>query len=224
MKRIGWMALVPMAVWAQMSIATTERVSKELSPDVLHGSLTYEEQGRNAHAIKEHLNAIVAEVKRTDPQGRYCGGGGYHLSPRYQYANQKQEFVGYGGTLSLTCEFDTIERYNEMSAALDRITPNGVRKTQGALEWQVSAQKREVSQMELRTVLLHRVQTQAERFSHDTQLSCDAVSVRMGSIPAVMPMQLRAMAMMEGAPTESPIRSDETSLLEAAVEYACTKR
>lgn len=222
MKCVGWgIFVLPVLLSAQMSISTTEKVSQELTPDVLQGNLGFEEISTNPEPIKRDLNAIVAEVKRFDPKGRLCRGGGYRLSPRYGYKNQKQEFLGYTGSLGFGCEFETIDQYNALSEAIDRVMGSGVRKTQTPLSWQVSLPKQESSRLELRSAMLRKVRMQAERFSHELQMVCEAVTVQMGHSPAAVPMRVRTMAMMESVPTESPILSDEESLLEAEVIYTC---
>lgn len=214
--------LAPMLANASMTIRVNVQVSAMLKPDVLRGSLRFEEQGKNANAIKEHLNAIIAEAKRIDPSGRYCHGGGYTLFPRYSYIDQKQEFAGYSGNLSMNCEFLSIEQYNEMSDAIDKATASSVRKNQGALAWGVSSVQERETQNRLRLELLRRVDGQAKLFTKETGMACEAVSVNFGENRGVNPIMTKGMAMMASAPTENPIQSEEESAVEAVVDYACS--
>lgn len=212
-------------IWANagMSITANEKVSAMLSPNVLRGSFGFEEQGKDANTIKEDLNAIVAEVKRTDPKGR-CRGGEYNLSPRYSYKDQKQEFIGYSGNLNFTCAFAGIDQYNAVSSAIDAVSAPSVRKNQGELAWGVSAaQEREV-QNKLRLEMLRRADGQAKAFSVETGMACEVASVNFGELPDVMPMKAGGIAMTASVPTESPIQSALESVLNATVGYTCSKR
>ncbi len=222
MKKKGIVLLLPVMLWAQMGITTHERVSTDAAPDVLRGHLGFEEENKHADPIREHFNAIVAAVKRADPEGRNCRGGGYHLSPHYSYKNQKQEFVGYGGTLSFGCEFPTIEAYNAVRSAVEKAVAPNVRKREGALSWEVSAHKRETVRRGLRLELIRKARTEADAFSQESGLTCSPSAIRFTAVQEVQPVMLRAMA--ASVPTESPIRADEEVAAEAAVDYSCVKR
>lgn len=215
--------LAPLGVYAAMSITTVEQVSQSLKSDVLQGSLSFEEQSKNANAIKEHLNAIVAEVKRFDPKGEFCQGGGYHLSPRYSYKDQKQEFIGYSGNLNFGCEFKAIEEYNALISKIDKVSVPSVRKTEGALSWGVSVKTQKVAKQSLRLELLRSAKVQAEAFSKETGMECVVESVNFGGAVQPRPIMMKAM-MADSVATESPIQRDEETSLDATVSYICSKR
>ncbi|MFY9142925.1 SIMPL domain-containing protein [Sulfuricurvum sp.] len=224
MKKWCGYLLVPLLADASMNITANEQVSAMLKPDVLRGNMSFEEQGKNQNSIKAHLNAIVAEVKRIDPAGRYCHGGGYTLSPRYSYKENKQEFIGYSGNLSFGCEFLSIDQYNDVSAAIDKVSAATVRKNQGELVWGVSAKQEDETQSRLRLELLRKGETQAKGFSKETGMECAVASVNFGGIPNAVPMRAKGVMMMASVPTESPIQSESESQLSATVDYICSKR
>lgn len=216
--------LAPIWVSAAMNIATVEQVSQSLKRDVLQASLSFDEQSKNSNTIKEHLNAIVAEVKRFDPKGELCQGGGYHLSPRYSYKDQKQEFIGYSGNLNFGCEFTTIEQYNTLIAKIDKVSVPGVRKSEGALSWGVSEKTQKAVKQSLRLELLRSAKEQSEIFSKETGMECVVESVNFGGVAQPRPVMMKVMMMADSAPTESPIQRDEESSLDASVNYICSKR
>jgi hypothetical protein len=207
-----------------MTIGLNVQVSALLKPDVLRGGLSFEEEGKNQNTIKDHLNIIVAEMKRIDPSGRYCHGGGYTLSPRYRYKENTQEFIGYSGYLTFGCEFLSIDQYNEVNTAIDKVRSSTVRKNQGALSWGVSALLERETQNKLRLELLRRAETQGRVFSKETGMVCETASIHFGAVPRVVPMQVRGMALMDATPTESPMESEAESAVEAFVDYNCSKR
>jgi uncharacterized protein YggE len=217
--------LLPLWVNAAMKITTNEQVSQMLKPDVLQGNLNFEEESKNSNTIKEHLNVIVAEVKHFDPNGEYCQGGGYNLSPRYSYKDQKQTFIGYSGNLSFRCEFKTLDDYNDLVAKVDKISASSVRKSQGALSWVVSEKTQKRVQQALRSELLRTTKEQSNAFSNETGLECAVESINFnGAEQQPRPMMMRAMAMDESVATESPIQKNEASNLNATVSYICSKK
>lgn len=225
MKKMVMAALfAPLWLNATMSITTVEQVSQSLKPDVLQGALSFEEQSKNSNTIKEHLNAIVAEVKKFDPKGELCQGGGYHLSPRYSYKDQKQEFIGYSGNLHFGCEMKTIEEYNTLIGKIDKVSSPSVRKSEGALSWGVSEKTQKAVKHSLRLELLRTAKVQSEAFSKETGLECSVETVNFGGVAQPRPVMMKAMMMADSVATESPIQRDEESTLEATVSYICSKR
>lgn len=216
--------LTPLWAASAMNITAIEQVSQSLKPDVLQGSLSFEEQSKNSNTIKEHLNLIVAAVKEFDSKGEFCQGGGYHLSPRYSYKEQKQEFIGYSGNLNFGCEFKTIEEYNALISKIDKASAPSIRKSEGALSWGVSEKTQKAVKQLLRVELLRSAKAQAEAFSKETGMGCAVESVNFGGIAQPRPVMMKAMMMADSVATESPIQRDEESSLDATVSYICSKR
>lgn len=214
---------LPLLAGADMTITAPEQVSQKVRPDVMRGILRYQEESRSSETIKKDLNTIVAEVKRRDPKGERCSGGGYQLSPRYSYKNNQQTFQGYTGTLAFTCAFEAIEPYNALTAAVDKVSTPGIKKTQGALHWVVSDKTREGVKEELRGRLIEKAFAQAKKFSAVTGNACKVSTVTFGGVPQPAPVMFGARAVMaeDAMPTESPLASEEEITVEAAVVYTC---
>lgn len=215
---------LPVLASAQMTITTVERVSTTLKPDVLRETLNFEEQNPDANVIKTHLNTIVAEVKRFDPKGEICKGGGYTLSPRYDYKTHKQEFIGYAGSLSFGCEFKTIDAFNTLSTAIEKVTNSNVRKSQGMLSWEVSANAQRETQSALQSELIQKAFQQAVLFSKETEMKCEIASIQFNNTFHPQPVMMKTMMRAESVATESPIQSDTQSSVEATVDYNCRKK
>ncbi|MDD3342546.1 MAG: SIMPL domain-containing protein [Sulfurospirillaceae bacterium] len=227
-KTLLFLCLTPMFAFAQMSITANEQVSKELNPDVLRSQTSFEEESKLSTTIEEHLNALVAEVKRFDSKGEFCRGGGYHLSPRYSYKDQKQTFIGYRGALSFDCEFTSIEQFNTLFAKLDKIKAPSVHVNQGALSWGVSTHVYHTTQLALRAEILALAQKQAKAFSHETSMLCSVSSVIFEGAQPIRPMTMDAMRLKStvmsannAIPTQAPLEHTETLSLSATVGYSC---
>lgn len=227
-KSLLFLSLVPLLAMAQMSITTNEHVSETLTPDILRSQISFEEELKSADTIKEHLNTIVASVKQFDPKGEFCHGGGYYLSPRYSYKEQKQIFNGYGGTLSFGCDFKSIEHYNALLSALNKIKAPTVLINQSALTWDVSLKARNSARLAMRTSLLQMATEQALFFSKETKMRCEVSAVAFEGTAPPQPVMMKSMLSRantslkeESTPTEAPILRDETLSLGATVNYSC---
>ncbi|MDD2828836.1 MAG: SIMPL domain-containing protein [Sulfuricurvum sp.] len=224
MNKVYLFTLLPILVSAQMQITAQESVSQTLKPDVLRAQLSFEEHSKKSDEIKYHLNSIVSEVKKFDSKGKMCRGGGYNLSPYYNYKDQKQEFGGYNAYLNFTCEFETIEQYNTLNSALDKVLASQSKRSLGALSWGVSDKIHEQTQQNLRSAMISKTITQATDFSKSTGMKCEVNTINFGGYVQPIPMRVnKSMMLMEmaSAPTESPIENDEENKLEATVTYIC---
>ena len=222
------LCFIPLFASAQMNISSKESVSQALTPDVLRAQIGFEEENKSADVIKEHLNAIVASVKQFDPKGEFCHGGGYYLSPRYSYKDQKQIFNGYGGTLSFGCDFKSIEHYNALLSEVHKIKASTVLINQSALTWEVSPKARNSARLAMRTTLLKTAFEQASAFSKELKMRCEVNAVAFEGTQPPQPVMMKSMLSRanaslkeESTPTEEPILRDETLSLDATVQYTC---
>ncbi len=214
--------LLPAVVSAQMMITAYEKVNREVDPDVLRANIVFEEEGRELSGLKAHFNALSVVMKESEAE-QYCHGGGYRLSPRYLYKDGKQEFIGYGGNLAITCEFPDIEHYNVLNKKLDGSMAPLMRKTEGALVWSISSSQRARIEQELRGELLQKARNEAMRFAVETTMECEPQKVQFAPTEApVMPMMARALE--SSIPSQSPLRAAEEVSIGASVDYSCVKR
>lgn len=216
--------LLPLAMNADMSITALERVTQEVVPDILRGGISFEEQHKNPSTIKEHFNALIAEMKRNDPKGEFCQGGGFYLSPRYSYKDQKQEFIGYSGNLSFNCEFTSIDQYNTMMSGIEKVKTLSIRTVQEPLSWGVSDKIQTLTRQSLRAKLLQTAKSQADLFSKETDMTCKIAAVAFEGTQPIRPMMMKSSMIADTALTESPIQKNEELSLEANVNYICSKR
>ncbi|OHD96566.1 MAG: hypothetical protein A3E21_03860 [Sulfurimonas sp. RIFCSPHIGHO2_12_FULL_36_9] len=224
MKKYFSLLFIPMLIGAQMSITTTEQVSQMLTPDVLQASLGFDEQSKNINSIKTDFNAIIDEVKKFDPAAEYCNGGGYNLSPVYNYKNQKPEFVGYSGHLQFNCEFNMVEQFNTLNENIKKIISNRVRTTQGALLWSVGSKTEASVEQELQLVLLKKAKVQADNFSKETLLECEVSTVKFNDAAQAKPIPKKMKATVKEISTQNPIQSNKESVISATVAYKCSKK
>ena len=219
------MAIFPLFLSADMEITTQESVTRVLIPDRLRGELSFEEEHKNSNVIKEHLNALVAEVKRFDSKNELCQGGGYRLYPSYDYKDNKQIFMGYKGSLFFSCELSSVEQYNTLVERLEKVKAPSVITHQGSLAWVVSDGVQNANRLALRSSLLKVANEQALSFSKETHQTCVVKEVVFENTTSSHPILMRAAAPMaksfSSVPTQAPLAHHETLVLGATVRYVC---
>lgn len=214
----------PFFLSADMEITTQESVSNTLIPERLRGEFSFEEEHKNSNVIKEHLNALVAEVKHFDAKNELCQGGGYRLSPSYQYKDNKPVFVGYKGNLFVSCELNSVEQYNMLVEKLEKVKSSSVITHQGALAWVVSDATQNANRLALRSSLLNVAKEQAASFSKEIHQTCGVKEVIFDNATPSHPLLMRTQASksFSSTPTEAPLFHPETFVLNATVRYTCT--
>jgi hypothetical protein len=232
-KIMMFIVLIPLLASAQVNITTNENATQEIMPNSLSGNITFGEKSQNSNTIKEHFNAIVADVKRFDPKGEFCRDGGYYITPRYNYKDQKQALLGYSGTLSLSCGFSSIDQYNTLMLEIDKNRDKNVALTQGALSWGLSTKLRNETYLVLRSTLLQTAKKQAEFFSKELKMNCEISSVNFEGRPfsqeGLVSTRMRLSESMgstknESIPTEEPIKQKEELSIDAVVNYTCANK
>jgi len=215
--RLFILLFLPLTICAQMNITAYEQASKEVTPDILRVQIHFEEEHQDPNVIKEHLNALVAEMKQFDTKNEFCHGGGYYVSPRYTYKDQKQIFMGYNGSLSLGCDFSAIEQYNALLAKLEKRKGPNVRMNIGALSWSISEKVHNATLFGLRSDVLHIAQAQAQKFSDETTLLCHVSAMTFEGAQPIRPVVMETLRVK----TEEPLQHMERLSLGATVNYLC---
>ncbi len=145
------------------------------------------------------------------------------MSPRYIYKDHKQQFDGYGGSLSFECTFTGVGTYNTFTRAIAKVTAPAVRETQGALSWVVSEKKRKAAKEAMHDKLILNANAKALHYAALTKNECRVASITFGGAERPEPIALRAMAENK-VDTQSPMRAKSKVTATATVVYACGER
>ena len=94
------------------------------------------------------------------------------------------------GNLSFGCEFKTINEFNTLSIAIEKVTNSNVRKSQGMLSWEVSAKSEREAQATLRSELIRKASEQAVLFSKETEMKCDVASINFNNTYQAHPVMM----------------------------------
>ncbi len=225
--------LAPVLVCAdklERHVTTSETVSQKLTPNILEGTFTFYEESKEVTTIKEHLNALVSQVKKFDTNNEICRGGGYQIVPRYYYKDQKQTLVGYKGAFALECDFKSVDDYNTLVSQIEKVKASGVVMTQGMPLWKVSSESSKEAYIALRVSLLKLAQKQAKLFSKELNLKCDFSDISENPQPmqsilfendAVVDMVSKGKS-SKSTPIEAPIQQPVEISSQAIISYVCS--
>lgn len=225
---IATLFLAPVFLCAETTITLSESVSTEVQPDRMHTNLSFEERSKNDQAIRHHFNTVVKAVKRYNKQdGLECRGGSYRISPQYSWKDNRQQFIGYQGNLSFSCEFDDVDTFNALSKELDTTVKafDEVKRRQGTLNWIVSDRLSVETRGMLERMLIRRLERKGAHLSDAMGRECSLKTINFHTTDR--PVLMRKMMMSEGVaqadsvPVEQPIQNDATLKLSAGAAYEC---
>jgi predicted secreted protein len=220
--------LLPGLLLAETAVTLHESASLKVEPDTMRTTLAFDALSQEEAPIAHAFNSVIKSVKRANEQKEAleCRGGSYRITPRYSWANKKQTFDGYSGSLSFSCEFSQIDAYNRLSQELDthlNAWPD-LKRRQGGVIWAVSQKREQQTQLKLERMLIKRIERKAEHLSKAMGQRCTTRSILFDGTPS-LPMPLRMMKAermeMAAAPIETPILDDETLICGATVTYGC---
>jgi predicted secreted protein len=223
---IAAVLLLPLLASAETKVTLNESVSITVEPDTMRTTLAFEERSRDDQALRKHFNTLVKTVKSYNDKGGSleCRGGSYRIAPHYSWKNNRQQFLGYRGSVSFTCSFRDIGEFNALSAELDtRLAAlPGVKRNQGKVQWFVSDERTLENRERLESMLVRRIERKREHLSEIMQQRCATTAIAFSSRGPAYPVE-RMMAAEAAAPVpiEAPIQSDTTLKLSGAVEYRC---
>ncbi len=212
---------------AATTVTLNESVSTEVQPDQMRTEIAFEERSKNDQAIRHHFNTLVKTVKRyNQPEGMECRGGSYQIAPQYSWSDNRQQFIGYQGSVSFTCEFENVDRFNALSSELDTTAKAfaEMKRRQGTLNWIVSDTLSITTREALERKLIQRLERKGEHLSDAMGKSCTLKTIDFQTSNRPVPirqMMAEGMAKSTSVPIQQPIQSDATLTVGAKASYEC---
>lgn len=198
-----------------LELNSTEVVKTYAKSDVLQASFAYELKNGDAKIVEDALSKIVLKL---DSSTKECKQNAYSVLPNYTYKDGKSNFDGYNGFVGFECEFNSIESYNNLTLAIDKIAKKDVKKSQNYLKWGVAQSRAKELQDSLRSEIIKLSLAQSERFSKELAKKCEVDTISFFENQLARPMQTRAML---DSSMSAPIASDEAISSSASVKYMC---
>ena len=185
--------------------------STQITPDMMTSSFTITKKAKSPSQILDSFKNINEHLKEFNNKGIKCIGGASNVSPEYKYTNNVQTHIGYVGSISYSCEFKKIEKYNE---ALDIRLNKDETISLNPINWVVSPQARTQIDKELEYDIYQKSMSKSEELSKIFNKNCKLEEVNFLNQANVYPTQRFAMKSMVAATDAisefEPIQSDQT--------------
>lgn len=222
MKALLLTILFTLALWGT-KIEFPHQLTAEVSPDQMVTTLRITAEHQQDQPLKSGFDRLVRAMKQKQTA---CSGGGYRISPRYDYKLQPPKFVGYRGEMNFECRFDKVEDFDNSLALLRRqMDPKLFRLSQNPLRWTVSQSLYQSTLEKLKTEsLVYAKQYNAELHHHFSRCTIEAIAMNNPNHnPPIMRAEAAYSAALKNAPqsNEVPIAEPETITLEALLVYHC---
>lgn len=214
-KKIMLMAiftLLPLQLFAY-DISFNKKFSSVVTPDVLTTFISVNIEGDDENFINRNIDRFNDFIKDSDSVIKK--NGSYILNPKYRYYKNKQEFMGYVGTLRYEIQSTNAKKINKFIdelIALKKIVD--IRKAKvniSNLSWKISESLYEKSVDLLRIEVITWASKYSKNLSAKLLKSCEVKNININNISRNNFFRSEAMPMSAKAVSDlAPVNSDKT--------------
>lgn len=157
--------------------------SKVVNPDLLTTYVTVNVEGKEENKVNIKIEKFNDFIKTNDLVE--VKNGSFTLSPRYKYYNNKQEFLGYVGSLRYTIESKEAKPLNDFLDKLisikDKINSNNIKLNISNISWKISDKLQNKSFDDLRLKSIIWINSYAESISKTLSKKCEVIKINVNS-------------------------------------------
>lgn len=191
--------------------------SQVVNPDLLTTNININIEKKDENKINmdiEKFNDFIKENKNI-----IIKNGSYNLSPKYKYYDNKQEFVGYVGSLRYTAESKDAKELNaflnELIALKDKSKSDDVKLNISNISWRISDEVQNQKFDELRLESIKWVESYAKELSSSLAKNCETKKININEVNGIMPIYARnemalSSTMSKVVADVAPISSEQT--------------
>ena len=149
--------------------------SKVVNPDLLATNVDINIEKKDETKVNVEIEKFNDFIKKTT--NVIIKNGSYTISPKYNYSNNKQEFVGYVGSLRYTAESKDAKQINtfmdELISIKDKSNSEDVKLNISNVSWKISDELQNKSYDELRLDSIIWIQSYANDLSSKLSKTCE---------------------------------------------------
>ena len=149
--------------------------SKVVNPDLLATNVDINIEKKDETKVNAEIEKFNDFIKKTT--NVIIKNGSYTISPKYNYSNNKQEFVGYVGSLRYTAESKDAKQINtfmdELISIKDKSNSEDVKLNISNVSWKISDELQDKSYDELRLDSIIWIQSYANDLSSKLSKTCE---------------------------------------------------
>ncbi|MGA1940034.1 SIMPL domain-containing protein [Arcobacter sp. YIC-310] len=205
-------ALLPLQLFAY-EISFNKKFSKVVTPDILKTFISINVENDDENYINRNIDRFNNFIKNNDTIIKK--NGSFILNPKYRYYKNKQEFMGYVGTLRYEIQSSDAKKINkfidDLIALKKRVDAREVKVNISNLSWKISENLYEKSVDLLRIEVITWANKYSKNLSTKLLKNCEVKNININNV--VRNNFFRSEAMSMNAKTVSdlaPVNSDKT--------------
>ncbi|MFK2822281.1 SIMPL domain-containing protein [Malaciobacter sp. WC5094] len=205
-------ALLPLQLFAY-EISFNKKFSKVVTPDILKTFISINVENDDENYINRNIDRFNNFIKDNDTIIKK--NGSFILNPKYRYYKNKQEFMGYVGTLRYEIQSSDAKKINkfidDLIALKKRVDAREVKVNISNLSWKISENLYEKSVDLLRIEVITWANKYSKNLSTKLLKNCEVKNININNV--VRNNFFRSEAMSMNAKTVSdlaPVNSDKT--------------
>ena len=222
MKRIllSSLLIVPTLISAY-ELEFNKSFNKNIQNDKVHTNIRISVDSREIDFINEKIEFFQDFIRENNSVSKK--NGNYNLVPNYLYADNKQKFVGYKGTLHYSIETPRYENLNQFMTELidikNNMNTNKVKLSISNVEWIVSKELYEKSIDTMRIESLSWIKEYKNTLTDDCMIKNISISKSGG----YSPQRYSRSVMMESKSSSkiTPFQSKRSIALNANYKLEC---
>lgn len=209
--------LLLLGLFATASFGYELKVNKtfeeNLESDRMELHFSFIAKKKSAKETKELLHPAIAIIKQ-HPQ---CKGGGYTLSPEYNYKSNKRELLGFVGRANFECSFKEVEEIDDIITFLD--TQTNLELQQAPIKWVVDKENIKIAKTSLELKALRYAKEYAQILKKENIAQCHEKKVEIHTNSSVM-HEPKAMLMAKSS-METPTKEPTLISINATYDFEC---
>lgn len=184
MKKLLFIVFLTILNLSAYEINFNKNFSKSVTPDLLTTYINVIVEKKSERDVNLEIEKFNNYIKDNDlvkfKDGRYT------LSPRYNYVNNKQKFLGYSGNLHYKVETKNAKNINEFVSELinikERINSDDVKLNISNINWEIGEELYNKSLDDLRFEVVSWVNSYAVDLSSKLGKFCEVSKININSV------------------------------------------
>ena len=214
---------MPLQLFAY-EISFNKKFSSVVTPDVLKTFISVNVEDDDENFINRNIDRFNDFIKDSDSVIKK--NGSYILNPKYRYYKNKQEFMGYVGTLRYEIQSNDAKKINEfideLIALKKRVDTRKVKVNISNLSWKISERLYEKSVDLLRIEVITWASTYSKNLSAKLLKTCEIKNININNVSRNNFFRSEAMPMSAKAVSDlAPVNSDKTISLNPNFVMEC---
>ena len=214
-KRFFIVALLLPILGFSYEVNFNKSFSKVVNPDLLTTNITINVEKKDETKVNNEIEKFNDFLKKTNDVS--LKNGSFTLSPKYKYHDNKQEFLGYIGSLRYTAESKNAKDLNTFMDKLisikDNIKSDDVKLNISNVSWSISDELQNKSLDALRLESIHWIDSYAKSLSNQVSKYCEISKINIfesnnGNIVYAR-AEMAYMGMSKVATDMSPVSSEQ---------------